>query len=387
MEGAEVGAQGDARKRHIADVEKDCPLERRAVQIEGEIEDGRALQHAPERLAEATDGRRDVLDGARHLAAQVLFEVVLIGGAFRLYGAVLIDRRKDGGTVDGDAHRRLVCLFDGAREHLPVLVEGIGDFDGRELGQRGEPARKDHLVGVVRGRLIRRGVEIIGLRIAAVGILDDFVGGEQRLLVDDVDGELRRGKAVLRDEVLKVHMRIRLPRLPFGAHHLVIGGSIVGRTQPPEDLVARIAELARRLDHRTLGDVRDDEHPFRILLVGAHRLLHERGIRRAVHLGIPACLPLKDGVHIGDVLERRVHVGRGAVRGSRLRDCYKPLFDDVGSRLLEKLGHEDARPHTERDDGRADGDRPVPEFLIRTFVGMTCSLYFGRALFRFHNSP
>ena len=364
MEGAEVGAQRDARKRHVADIEKDCPLERRAIQVKRDIEDRRALQDAPERLAEAADGRRDGLDGARHLAAQVLFEVVLIGGAFGLLGIVFILRRKDGGTVDGDAHRRLVGLFDGAREYLPILIEGIGDFDGRELGQRREPARKDHLIGVVRGRLVRRGVEIVNLRIAAVGVLDDFVGGEQRLLVDDVDGKLRRGQAVLRHKVFEVHVRVRLAGLPLGAHHFVVGGGIVGRAQPPEDLVARIAELARRLDHRTLGDVRNDEHPFRILLVGTHRLLHERGVRRAVHLGIPACLPLKDGVHVGDVFERGVHVGRGTVRGSRLRDRHKALFHDIWSRLLKELGDEDARPHAERHNDRPDGDHTVPKFLI-----------------------
>ena len=114
-----------------------------------------------------------------------------------------------------------------------MIVERIGDLNGRKFGERGEAARKDHLIGIMRGRLIPRGIEIIRLRIGAVLICDDLIGGKQRLLVNDIDGKLRRGKTVLRNEVLQIHMGIRFAALPLGGEHLLERGSVVCRTQTP----------------------------------------------------------------------------------------------------------------------------------------------------------
>ena len=230
LQDAEVGAERDGIGRHIADIEIDGALQGRAVERQRKIEDDGAREHAPERFTEAPDGRRNAVLGTGHLTAQVLLEVLLIGGALRLLGIVLVLRRESGGTVDGDAHRRLVRLFHHAFEHLPLVVEGVGDADGRKFGERREPARKDHLIGIMRRRFVPRGVEIVRLRIGAVLIFDDLIGGEQRLFVDDIDGELRRRKAVLRNEVFEIHMGIRFARLPLAREHLLKARSVVSGT-------------------------------------------------------------------------------------------------------------------------------------------------------------
>ena len=383
LQDAEVGAERDGIGRHIADIEIDGALQGRAVERQRKIEDDGAREHAPERFTEASDRRRNVLFGAAHLAARILFEIIFVGRALCALRAVFILRRESGGTVDGDAHRRLVRLFHHAFKHLPLVVEGVSDADGRKFGERREPARKDHLIGIMRRRFVPRGIEIVRLRIGAVLIFDDFIGGKQRLLVDDIDGKLRRGKAVLRDEVLEIHMGIRFTRLPLGREHLLVGGSVVGGTQAPHHFVARIAELPRRFDHRARRDIRHDEHAVRILLEGAHRLLHDGSVRRAVHLGIPRLLRLEGGVHVGDVFERRVHIGRRTVLGHGGRDGDKALVHDIGSRLFEELRHEDARPHRKRRRDR-HRSRSFENFLSRPNGDIFCGLFGRRTQFFFH---
>ena len=230
LQDAEVGAERDGIGRHVADIEIDGALQGRAVERQGKIEDDGAREHAPERFTEASDRRRNVLFGAAHLTARILFEIIFVGRALCALRAVFILRRKGGRTADRDAHRRLVRLFHHAFEHLPLVVEGVSDADGRKFGKRREAARKDHLIGIVRRRFVPRGVEIVRLRIGAVLIFDHFIGGEQRLFVDDIDGEFRRGKAVLRNEVFEIHMGIRFARLPLAREHLLKARSVVGGT-------------------------------------------------------------------------------------------------------------------------------------------------------------
>ena len=69
LHGAEVGAQRDALRRHIAHIEKHSTFKRRAVHSKGEVENRRTLQNGSERLAEAPHRRGLLLFGARHLAA------------------------------------------------------------------------------------------------------------------------------------------------------------------------------------------------------------------------------------------------------------------------------------------------------------------------------
>ena len=85
----------------------------------------------------------------------------------------------------------------------------------------------------MRGRFIPRGIEIVRLRIGTILIFDDFIGGKQRLLVDDIDGKLRRGKSVFGNKVLQIHMGVRFAALPLGGKHLLERGGVVCRTQTP----------------------------------------------------------------------------------------------------------------------------------------------------------
>ena len=218
-------------------------------------------------------------------------------------------------------------------QDLPCIVERIGDGNVLKGGQCGKPAREHHLVDIVGGRLVGRGVEIVGLRIGAVLVDDDGIGAEQRLFVDDIHRERRAGKSVCLLEIFHKHVAVRVAVLPCGVHAVVGGRSAC--SVAPDDAVAHIAELPRRIYHARSSNIRLDEHAVVILLVSAHLLLDHR-IDVAVHLSIVVFLPHETGVHVADIFERGVHIGRRAVRRKFIGDGDKALVHDVRTVGLEK---------------------------------------------------
>ena len=270
-------------------------------------------------------------------------------------GVVFVDRRIRSAAADGNAHRRRILFVDVRAQHLPRGIERIGDGDIFEGGQRGQPARRLHLIDVIRGRLVCRGIEIVRLRIGAVAVVDHLVGGKQRLLVDDVHRKGGPGEPVHLFEVVDEHVGVRLALLP-GRIDAVVRGS-AARSFAPDDAVAHVAELPRRVDHARSGDIRLDKNVVRELLEGAHLLL-EHGIDDAAHLRIPIVLPHEAGVHVADIFERGVHIGRGAVLRERIGDGDEPLVDDVGRALLKK-----ERVDAEYADGEHGGNGKARQHL------------------------
>ena len=324
--------RAQCKRRHIGGIDKDEPFRRLPVESEPQAEGDGPLQNGRERRRKTARGGHRLLLRARSGLGGVFGEIVLIDGAVRPVRPVFIDGMIHGAAADGDAHRRRVAFVDVRGEHLPRPVEGIRYGDALKGGQPREPARRHHLVDVIGGRLVRGGVEIIGLRVRPVLVDDDGIGGEQRLLVDDIDGELRPGEPARRLEVLDGHVPRGRARLPLRLQS-VIGGSAARRV-PPDDAVADIAELPRRIDHARTGDVRLHEDAVVVLLPGVD-LLGEHRVDDARHLRIIGGLRAETRVHVADVFERAVHIGRGTVRRKRIRDGHEPLVHDVGLRLIE----------------------------------------------------
>ena len=190
------------------------------------------------------------------------------------------------------------------------------------------------MVDIVRGRLVGRGVQIIGLRIGAVAAIDNGIGGQQRLFVDDIDGKFRAGKAVFGAEIVDIHVSEGLALLP-GRIQPVIGRGIA-RSLAPDHAVAHIAELPRRIDDRRHGDICHDQYAVVELFVGVYRLVDPHGDRCSVHFGIPIVLRTEAGVHKGDIIERVVHIGRGTVVRHRLGYGDKPLLHHIAFGLGKK---------------------------------------------------
>ena len=263
-------------------------------------------------------------------------------------------------AADGDAHRGGIALVDIRGEHLPGGIKGIGDGDILKGGQPRESARRHHLVDIVGGRLVGRGVEIVGLRIGAVAVADDFLRAQERILIDDIHGELRAGKSARCLEVIDGHIAGRIPRLPFGIQSVIGGRS--ARRVPPDDAVADIAELARGIDHARTGDVRLNEHAVMILFPGVD-LLGEHRIDRAAHLRIVVGLRTEAGVHVADILQRAVHIGRGAVRRKLIRNGDEPLIHRIGRRLVEKE-RVDRERAAHQDGAGGDACKPLDEAAV-----------------------
>ena len=320
--------------RHVRRVHIDEPRDRRAVDRKIEREGDGAAQHGCEGIGKARRRRDGFPVGCtRSGLIGIIFEVRIVCVGEGFLGIVLVIRRVGRGAADGDAHGRRIRFADDRLQNLPGAVECVRYGDLLEGRQRREPAREHHLVDVVGGRLVGRGIEVIGLGIGAVRIDDDGIGAEQRLLVDDIDGEGRAGQPVALFEILNERVAVRLPVLPNGIHAVVRGGA--ARGVAPKHAVADIAELPRRIDHARSGDIRLDEHVVAELLVGAHLLLDHR-IDEPVHLVVIIILPHEAGVHIADIFERGVRIGRGAVRRQIVRDSDEPFIDNIGCSILKK---------------------------------------------------
>ena len=366
-EHAEVGAQSDVLQRHIADIQPDRARERPAVHRHLRIKGDGAFEHAPEGFGKAADDGRNGLYGLLRLSLpRIAFKVLFVSRALRTRSAVFKVGHELRRAVDADAQRRAVRFIHHALEHLPVFVKRELDLNGGKLGKFGQPAREHHLIGIIGRRLVPRGIEIIGLCIGAVRILHDGIGGEQRLLVDDVNAKLAGGETVFRLEILHAHAGIGLARLPLHREHLVEGVGVIAVAQPPEHLVSDIAELPRRFYERARRHVRHDEDVPGMLLVGTHRLRHDGGIRLAVHFGIPRLLRMKDGIHVADVLEGRMIGGRGTVLRHVKKDGGKSIVHDVGLGFLEKARHDDGRrdPQRQYDSDCGENDRQPRPLLL-----------------------
>ena len=236
-------------------------------------------------------------------------------------------------AADGDAHRCGIALVDVRGKHLPGGIESICDGDIIKRGKPRKSARRHHLVDVVCRRLICRRVQIICLRIGAVAVADDLLRAQERLFIDHIHGKLRAGKPARRLEIVDGHIAGRIPRLPLRRQPVICGSA--ARRLAPDDAVADITELPRGIDHARTGDVRLNENAV-VILFPCIDLLGQHRIDRAAHFRIVIALRAETGVHIADIFQRAVHIGRRTVRRKFIRDGDEPFFHRIRSRLIKK---------------------------------------------------
>ncbi len=318
---------------HFADVHVHLARNGVSVYAKRQIKRDGLREHARKRRGQTIE-RSDLLFyvGFGKRRAEMRFEVIVERRRFRFVRAVFKIGAVCGRAGRADAHDRRILFVDLRTQNLPRLIEGIRDRNIVERRKRRQIARKHHLVYVMAGRFIRRGIEIIGLRIRAVAVIDHRVGAKKRFLVDNVNRKARAGKSVFPGERFKRHVPVGRAVLPlhggkFRKAILALFARRPGRraaaAHAPDNFVAAIAKLARLIYHTARRDIRHDQRFVIVLLIGVDRLVdvdaHGVGKRRTVHLGIPLRLRRKPFVHVTDIFERAVinrarTVGRKFVR-------------------------------------------------------------------------
>ncbi len=334
LHAADLRADIHGFEGHFADVDVNLPCGRVTVDTKIQIERNGLREHARKRRSQAVERGNFlfVIVGLGERRAEMRFEVIRKRRRFGFVRTVFKIGAVCGSTGRTHAHDRRILFVDFRAQNLPVVIERVRHRNIVKRRQRRQIARKNHLIDVMTGRLIDCGIEIVGLRIGSVAVVDHLVGIQQGFFVDNVNRKSRAGKSVFPGERFKRHVPVGRAVLPlhggkFRKAILALFARRPGRraaaAHAPDNFVAAIAKLARLIYHTARRDIRHDQRFVIVLLIGVDRLVdvdaHGVGKRRTVHLGIPLRLRRKPFVHVTDIFERAVinrarTVGRKFVR-------------------------------------------------------------------------